>query len=163
VFDLHLNTTTPLLLPALASLYDALSPYIEALLRFIAGMTLLPHALQKLFGFFPESKVPSSLEELARSLENWGYRPGRFWALVVAVTELVAGPLLALGLFTRLAALPIFVFLALSALAHAKADGYFWTVHGAEYPLVWSVIVLFFLIHGGGALSLDHLVLGFEI
>lgn len=140
-----------------------LSPYVEALLRVVAGAALLPHALQKLFGFFPESKVPSSLDELARSLENWGYRPGAFWALVVAFTELVAGPLLALGLFTRLAAVPIFVFLFLSAAAHAKADGYFWTVHGAEYPLVWCAIVLFFLIHGGGALSLDHLLLGFEI
>lgn len=163
MFDLHHDAMTPLLLPWLGVVYGELSPYVEALLRFVAGMTLLPHALQKLFGFFPESKVPASLAELANSLEHWGYRPARFWALVVAFTELVAGPLLAFGLFTRLAALPIFVFLALSALAHAKADGYFWTVHGAEYPLVWSVIVLFFLIHGGGALSLDHLVLGFEI
>jgi len=163
VLDLHLNAPTSLLWPSLGAIYGALTPYLEALLRFVAGITLLPHALQKFFGFFPESKVPSSLDELARSLENWGYRPGKFWALVVAFTELVAGPLLALGLFTRPAALPIFVFLALSAAAHGKADGYFWTVHGAEYPLVWAAIVLFFLIHGGGALSLDHLVLGIEI
>ena len=99
--------------------------------------------------------------ELAASLENWGYRPGKFWALVVAATELIAGPLLALGLFTRLAALPIFVFLALSAAAHGKRDGYFWTIHGAEYPLVWSAIALFFLINGGGAFSLDR-VFGFD-
>lgn len=158
-----MNATTTLVLPWLGASYDVLSPYAEALLRVIAGTALLPHALQKLFGFFPESKVPSSIDELARSLENWGYRPGAFWAVVVAVTELIAGPMLALGLFTRLAALPIFVFLALSAAAHAKADGYFWTVHGAEYPLVWAAIVLFFLVHGGSVLSLDHLVLGFEI
>jgi putative oxidoreductase len=136
--------------------YDALSPFAWLVLRATAGGVLLPHALQKLFGFFPESKVPANLRELAASLENWGYRPGRFWALVVAATELIAGPLLALGLFTRPAALPTFVFLALSAAAHGKRDGYFWTIHGAEYPLVWAAIALFFLINGGGACSLDH-------
>ena len=138
------------------ALYDALSPWAWLLLRATAGLVLLPHALQKLFGFFPESKVPASLRELAASLENWGYRPGTFWALVVAATELIAGPLLALGLFTRLAALPIFIFLALSAAAHGKRDGYFWTIHGAEYPLVWAALALFFLINGGGAFSLDR-------
>ena len=142
----------------MADIYATLAPWAEALLRAIAGLALLPHALQKLFGFFPESKVPANLEELAASLEQWGYRPGRFWALVVAATELIAGPLLALGLFTRFAALPILIFLALSAAAHGKRDGWFWTVHGAEYPLVWAAIALFFLVNGGGPLSLDRLV-----
>lgn len=142
----------------MADFYATLAPWAEALLRAIAGLALLPHALQKLFGFFPESKVPANLEDLAASLEQWGYRPGRFWALVVAATELIAGPLLALGLFTRFAALPILIFLALSAAAHGKRDGWFWTVHGAEYPLVWAAIALFFLVNGGGPLSLDRLV-----
>jgi uncharacterized membrane protein YphA (DoxX/SURF4 family) len=59
------------------ALYDVLSPWAWLLLRATAGLVLLPHALQKLFGFFPESKVPANLRELAASLENWGYRPGR--------------------------------------------------------------------------------------
>jgi len=139
----------------LADIHATLAPWAEALLRAIAGLALLPHALQKLFGFFPESKVPANLTELAASLDQWGYRPGKFWAFIVAATELIAGPLLALGLFTRWAALPIFIFLALSAAAHGKRDGWFWTVHGAEYPLVWAAIALFFFINGGGPLSLD--------
>ena len=101
--------------------------------------------------FLSRKQGAGELAELAASLENRGYRPGKFWALVVAVTELIAGPLLALGLFTRLAALPIFIFLALSAAAHGKRDRYFWTIHGAEYPLVWAVVVFFFLVNGGGA------------
>jgi uncharacterized membrane protein YphA (DoxX/SURF4 family) len=87
-------------------------------------------------------------------------RPGKFWALVVAATELIAGPLLALGFFTRFAALPVFIFLALSAVAHGKRDGYYWTIHGGEY-LVWAAIALFFLVNGGGALSLDR-AFGFD-
>ena len=140
----------------MADFYATLSPWAWLMLRATAGLVLLPHALQKLFGFFPESKVPANLDELAASLDNWGYRPGRFWALVVAATELIAGPCLALGFFTRVATLPIFVFLALSAAAHGKRDGWFWTVHGAEYPLVWAAIALFFLVNGGGPLSLDR-------
>ena len=140
----------------MAEFFATLSPWVWLLLRAIAGFALLPHALQKLFGFFPESKVPANLGELAASLDNWGYRPGRFWALVVAATELIAGPCLALGLFTRFAALPLFIFLALSAAAHGKRDGWFWTVHGAEYPLVWAAIALFFLVNGSGPLSLDR-------
>jgi putative oxidoreductase len=162
MLELELTSPAPLAFPWFGPLYAALTPYAEALLRFTAGFALVPHAMQKLFGFSPESKVPSSLRELARSLENWGYRPGRFWALIVAAIELVAGPFFAFGLFTRLAAVPILIFLILSTLAHAKADGYFWTVHGAEYPLVWSVIVLFFLINGGGPVSLDRLVFAIE-
>jgi uncharacterized membrane protein YphA (DoxX/SURF4 family) len=32
-----------------------------------------------------------------------------------------------------------------------------------EYPAMWGLIALYFAIAGGGALSLDHLVLGWEI
>ena len=42
-------------------LYDALSPWAWLLLRATAGLVFVPHALQKLFGFFPESKVPANL------------------------------------------------------------------------------------------------------
>jgi putative oxidoreductase len=157
------SASAPLLVPSLGGFYATLLPYAEALLRFTAGIVLLPHALQKFFGFFPESKVPANLRQLATSLDNWGYRPGMFWAVIVALTELVAGPLLAFGLFTRVAALPVFIFLALSAAAHGKRDGFFWTVHGAEYPLVWAVIAFYFLINGGGSISLDRLWLGFEL
>jgi putative oxidoreductase len=67
----------------------------------------------------------------------------------------------ALGLFTRPMALPLFVLLALSAYDHAKYDGYFWNKVGLEYPAMWAAGVLYFLINGGGRISIDHLVLGF--
>src|SRR6185436_17249327 len=67
----------------------------------------------------------------------------------------------ALGLFTRPMALPLFALLALSAYDHARYYGYFWNRTGIEYPAMWALGVLYFLINGGGPISLDHL-LGFE-
>ena len=100
---------------------------------------------------------------LAKQLERSGYRPGMVWAVIVAVTEFIAGPLLALGLFTRPAALAVFLFMAGATIDHARFDGYFWNTLGLEYPLMWMVIALFFLAQGGGVLSLDHLLLGRQL
>ena len=56
----------------------------------------------------------------------------------------------------------LFALLALSAYDHAKYDGYFWNKSGIEYPAMWAAGALYFLINGGGAISLDHLLLRFE-
>jgi putative oxidoreductase len=68
----------------------------------------------------------------------------------------------ALGLLTRPMALPLFLLMALSAYDHAKYDGWFWNKMGVEYPAMWAIGALYFLINGGGPISLDHLLLGFE-
>jgi len=52
--------------------------------------------------------------------------------------------------------------MALSAYDHAKYDGYFWNKTGVEYPAMWATVALYFLVNGGGAISLDHLLLGWE-
>src|SRR5262249_33169373 len=87
-----------------------------------------------------------------------GYRPGTFWAPAISVTQLVCGPMLALGLFTRLAAFPIVIFLVVSNYERWRVGGYFWNKTGLEYTLMWTVAALYFLVHGGGAISGDHLL-----
>jgi putative oxidoreductase len=52
--------------------------------------------------------------------------------------------------------------MALSAYDHARHDGYFWNKLGFEYPAMWAIGALYFVINGGGAISLDRLLLGFE-
>ena len=92
---------TPYLVPGLAGFYAALAPFAEALLRAVTGLALVPHGLRMTFGFFPDSGLKVRiLAMLARQLDETGYRPGRLWAPAIAFTELVCGPLLALGLFT---------------------------------------------------------------
>ncbi len=151
--------STPLIFPALGPLYQSLAPWAETLLRAVVGLALVPHGLRMAFGFFPGTGGPiRDLAMMAAALDRWGYPPGRIWAPLIAATQLVAGPLLALGLFTRLAALPIFLFLLISNVERWRVGGYFWNTQGLEYTLMWTAGAFFFLVHGGGTISLDHVV-----
>src|SRR5215813_2427563 len=99
--------STSLIFPSLGPIYQTLAPFAEALLRAAVGLALVPHALRNTFGFFPKTGVRShNLTELAAQLDHDGYRPGKLWASAISLTQLIAGPLLALGLFTRVAAVP---------------------------------------------------------
>jgi putative oxidoreductase len=154
---------TPLIAPGLADAYSALAPVAEALLRVIVGFALVPHGLRMTFGCFAGTGLKvDSLKALAAQLNQTGYCPGWFWARAISITELLCGPLLALGLFTRPAAVPIFTFLAVSNVERWRVGGYFWNTQGLEYTLMWTVAALYFLVHGGGFYSLDHFLLGWE-
>lgn len=153
----------PLFAPVLGSLYQSLIPWAEALLRAFVGLALVPHGLRNTFGLWPSTGVRShNLAELAEQLDKDGYRPGKLWAPAISLTQLVCGPLLALGLFTRLAALPIVIFLVVSNIERWRVGGYFWNKTGLEYTLMWTLAALYFLVRGGGPLSLDHLLIGRE-
>jgi len=144
---------------SLDNLYQGLTPWAEALLRAAVGLALVPHGLRNTFGFFPETGVRShNLAQLADQLDRDGYRPGRLWAPLISATQLVAGPLLALGLFTRAAAAPIVLFLIVANFERWRVGRYFWNQLGLEYTLMWTIAAFYFLVHGGGRISLDHLI-----
>ena len=153
---------TPLLVPALGAVYAALAPWVEALLRVMVGLWIVPHGMRMCLGYFKGTGIAiSSVQGVAGMFDRKGFRPGWFWAYGVVLTQFVAGPCLALGLFTRPMALPLFVLMALSAYDHGKYDGWFWNKSGFEYPAMWAASALYFVINGGGLISLDRL-LGFE-
>jgi len=139
--------------------FESLSAAAEVLLRATTGLLLIPHGLRAFYGFFPNSGSQIlNKAALAAVLANSGYRPGMFWATVVWIVEFVAGPMLALGLFTRLAAFLVFAFMLGSTVDHARVDGYFWNKLGLEYPLLWTVAALYFVFHGGARYSIDFLL-----
>jgi len=145
----------------LEPLYQTLAPFAEALLRVAVGLALVPHGLRNTFGFFPNTGIRAhNLEQLAAQLDGDGYRPGKLWAPLISLVQLVGGPLLALGLFTRPAALAILIFLIVANVERWRVGRYFWNQLGLEYTLMWTIAVLYFVVHGGGAYSLDHLLLG---
>jgi putative oxidoreductase len=151
--------STSLVFPALGTLYQTLAPWAEALLRAVVGLALVPHGLRMAFGFFPKTGGPiHDLSGMADALDRWGYRPGKLWAPLIAGTQLIAGPMLGLGLFTRVAAVPVFLFLLVSNVERWRVGGYFWNTQGLEYTLMWTAGAFFFLVHGGGTISLDHLI-----
>ncbi len=132
---------------------------LEALLRAVVGGALVPHGLRITFGFFRGTGLKdSNLTMLAQQLDADGYRPGRLWAPAIAATELIAGPLLALGLFTRIAAIPVVIFLLVSCRERWVKGGWFWNTQGLEYTLMWTIAAAYFLAKGGGVYSLDYLL-----
>ena len=154
---LSMHDSTTLIFPQLAGLYAATAPIAETLLRVIVGLSLVPHGLRMSMGFFPNSGGPvSNVRDFAKLLDNGGYRPGKLWAWIIVVTELIGGPMFALGLFTRPVAIPIVILLALSIFEHRH--GFFWNQGGFEYPLLWTAAALYFLASGAGPYSLDALI-----
>ena len=150
---------TPLIFPDLGQLYQALAPWTEVLLRVVVGLALVPHGLRNTFGFFPTTGVrANNLAALAAQLDRDGYRPGKLWASAISITQFVGGPLLALGLFTRPAAFAILLFLLVTNVERWRVGKYFWNQLGLEYTVMWTVATFYFLVHGGGRISLDHLI-----
>lgn len=153
----------PLIFSQFGGLYQTIGLLAEAVLRVSVGLALVPHGLRMTFGFFPNTGQPlRNVRMLADYLDKQGYRPGKAWALAISATQLVGGPLLALGLFTRLAAVPIVLFLLVSNIERWRVGKYFWNQLGLEYTLMWTIAAFYFLANGGGAYSLDRLIVGRE-
>jgi putative oxidoreductase len=158
-----MDDATQLIFPQLGPIYQVLFPWAEMLLRVVVGLTLVPHGLRTAFGLFPSTGGQShNLTDFVNELDRGGYRPGKFWAPVILLTQLVAGPMLALGLFTRLAACPIVVFLIVTDYERWRVGRFFWNMMGLEFTLLWTVAAFYFLVRGGGPISVDYLMMGRE-
>lgn len=142
----------------MSPLYQTLLPFADALLRAAVGLALVPHGLRNTFGFFPNTGVRAlNLTHLAKQLDETGYRPGKLWAPAISLTQLIGGPLLALGLFTRPVAAVVLVFLLVSNVERWRVGRYFWNQLGLEYTLVWTIATFYVLISGPGPYSLDRI------
>jgi putative oxidoreductase len=143
----------------LTGLYQALSPFAYALLRVVVGLALVPHGLRNTFGLFPNTGAAAlNLKELAAGLDRSGYRPGWFWAPAISITQLVGGPLLAIGFFTRPVALAVLLFLLVANVERWRVGKYFWNKLGLEYTLMWTIAAFYVLVQGAGLYSIDHLI-----
>jgi putative oxidoreductase len=115
-------------------------PQILALLRIVTGLLFLEHGLSKFFAFpvpFPVQPLPPML-------------------IAAGLIETVAGVLVTLGLFTRLAA-----FIASGEMAAAYFIGHlpkgFWPVANmGEGAILFSFIFLYLAAAGPGAWALDN-------
>jgi len=150
-------TTTKPLVPAFRPLQDALSPYADLVARAATGLFLMPHGAQKLFGLFGGYGVEATGQFFATKLGL----PASM-ALVVGIIEFFGGLLLAAGFLTRIAAGAVAVMMAVAVLQVHLANGFFWTSGGFEYPLLWGILAVTYVVKGGGRLSVDSLI-GTEI
>jgi len=140
-------------IPGVAALERALSPLAEPLVRVAAGLMLLPHGAQKLFGWFGGYGVDATGQFFAAKLGL----PTSF-ALIAGLIEVFGGLALAVGFLTRPAAALVFALMAVAIVWVHLPIGYFWMTGGLEYPLMWALVALAFVFRGGGAYSLDALI-----
>jgi putative oxidoreductase len=124
------------------------------LLRLTVGLTLAAHGGQKLFGWFGGP----GLDGAGHGLAALGFHPGRRHALMAGLVEAGGGLLLAVGLFTPLAAAIVLSVMLVAAFSVHVKQGFFITSGGYEYNLVLGVAGLTVAFTGPGRLSLDALL-----
>jgi putative oxidoreductase len=139
-----------LIIPAMHPLYDRMSPYAYALMRFATGAVLLPHGIQKVFFL--------SIGRYAQIISGKGLPFAELLAYLTFFTESVAAACLAIGLFTRIAAAMIAIEMIVIVFVFQWGFGYFWTNRGYEYALLWALLCIAIFFRGGGRFSVDRLI-----
>lgn len=146
------KTATPIL-PFLSPVYAALSPLSDPLVRVAAGLFLMPHGAQKLFGWFGGYGLAATDQFFQTKL---GMPAGA--ALLTGLIEFFGGLALALGLFTRPAAALAAGMLLVAGISVHVGNGFFWTGGGFEYPILWAIVIVAYAVRGGGRFSIDALI-----
>jgi putative oxidoreductase len=121
------------------------------LIHAVIGTLLMGHGAQKLFG----SLGGYGLEGTAGYMESFGLRPGKPVAAAAGSAELVGGTLLAVGLFTPLAAALIASTMLVAARTDHAGKGLWIFNGGAEYVLTVAAVVIGLAFNGAGAWSVD--------
>lgn len=115
------------------------------------GLLMAGHGLQKLFGWWGAP----DFDGVAAGFAQFGYTPGRFFAFVASGTELAAGLLLALGLFTPLACAGI-IGVMLNVIIGVSWDAGLYSQMGYELPLMFALVALAVAFAGPGRFALDR-------
>lgn len=121
------------------------------ILRVVLGLTMAAHGYNKLFG-------PGGISGTASWFDSIGMRPGAFHARMAAWTEIGAGLLLAVGLFTPFAGAAFVALMLVAAWTVHRGNGFFITKEGWEYNLVLAAAAVALGALGAGRFSLDHLL-----
>ncbi|MFY9462025.1 MAG: DoxX family protein [Candidatus Sungiibacteriota bacterium] len=130
------------------------SDWAPLVLRLMLGAAFMAHGYPKLF-------KAENRQMFSGWLESMGFKPGKFWALVVGVVEFYGGIALILGVYTQIAAILIAVNM-LVAMWKAKWGKVGFTAQGGwELDLAYLVIAVSLLLTGAGAWSLDKYFLSF--
>ncbi|HUP62552.1 MAG TPA: DoxX family protein [Thermoanaerobaculia bacterium] len=129
---------------AVAQFTYAWAPRIRSLLRLVAGLMFLLHGTQKLMAFPDASSGGGAPETMSK-----------MW--IAGVLELVLGALIAIGLFTRLAA-----FLASGEMAVAyftvHAPNSIWpSINQGELAALYCWVFFYFAFAGPGPWAVDAL------
>ena len=121
------------------------------ILRFVFGLTLTAHSVQKLFGWFGGPGIAAT----AQMMEQLGFRPPRLQAVVACLVEGSAGLGLAAGLLTPLAAAAFISVMVVATVSVHLPKGFFIQNGGFEYTVALAAGALAVAFTGPGAMSAD--------
>lgn len=118
-----------------------------ALLRIVAGLMFMQHGAQKLFGVL----LPAD--------QAWQGPPAILSLMWFAgLVEIGAGALIALGVFTRLAAFIAAGQMAIAYFMVHNPQGVWPILNGGELAALYCFVFLMFAAIGGSRYSIDHLL-----
>lgn len=115
------------------------------MIRVVAGALMLPHGLAHLH---------QGLGHFAAGMAKGGFPLPTLCALIILILELVGGPAVALGLFTRFFAAGIAIQMAVITFAIQMPRGW----GRMEYSLLWGIVMFAIALRGGGPYSLDRVI-----
>lgn len=126
------------------------APSATFLIRWMVGWVFLSEGIQKFL--FPAALGVGRFSKI-------GIPAPQFFAPFVGVVEIVCGGLLIIGLLTRLASIPllidILVAIATTKIPMLSKSGFWAMMHEARTDFCMLLGLIFLLIVGSGALSLD--------
>jgi putative oxidoreductase len=118
-----------------------------AILRLVIGVMMIHNGLDKL----------SNIESFAQAYVAYlGLPFPIFLSYVAAYTELIGAPLVAIGLFTRPAALGLFSTMLVAMYHHISVAGLSFAY--LELSAIYAAAFFFFLVNGAGLFSFDALI-----
>jgi putative oxidoreductase len=121
---------------------DRYAPYIRSILRIMAGLLFCEHGLSKLFGFPQPGHMPDVLTLL--------------WC--AGCIESIGGLLVALGLFTRVAAFIMSGEMAFAYFITHNPRGFYPILNGGDAAILFCFFFLYLVFAGPGPWSLDALL-----
>jgi len=146
---MQVQRTSRRIIKALDPIYDALDPIAYPMIRFVAGVMMIPHGYGKVFG---------GIEGTTKFFASVGLEPAIILAWYIGLLELVGGICVALGFLTRFMSAQLIGLLAVATFYIHLPSGFIWIKGGYEYPLFWMVVMMAITIKGGEKLSLDNLM-----
>ncbi|MEU6810498.1 DoxX family membrane protein [Streptomyces sp. NPDC046831] len=123
------------------------------LLRLTFGLLMAAHGAQKVFGLFGGEGLAAT----GKGFAALGYHPGKLFAAVGGLSELLGGLGLALGLLTPLAAAALIGVMINAMATVTGAHGLWATEGGVEYSVCIAVVALAVAAIGPGRLAVDRL------
>lgn len=120
------------------------------LIRIVIGFIFLSEGLQKYIT--PQITGTGRFEKI-------GFSDPSFWAYFTGSFEILCGILVIIGLFTRIAAIPLMIIMLVAffttKLVLLSEKGFWAFAHEYRTDFAMTILIIYLLIYGGGSHSID--------